>query len=145
MRWRLLSDSPRSFLLVYDMDDEARDVLAAFADEQRLTMGHFKALGAFRETTIAWWSWEDKQYHEIPVNEQVEVVSMVGNVSRSPDGEPRVHAHVALGRRDGSLIGGHLVRGIVRPTLELVIEESSAGVIRKKDDATGLELIDLGV
>lgn len=144
MKWKMLTDTPRSFLLVYDIDDEAKDVLAAFAVEQSVKTGHFKALGAFREATVAWWSWEDKQYHEIPVGEQVEVVSMVGNVSRTPEDEPRVHAHVALGRSDGGLVGGHLVRGIVRPTLELVFEESTVPVVRKKDEATGLELIDLG-
>ncbi len=64
-------------------------------------------------------------YEEIPVREQVEVVSLVGDIALR-DGEPALHAHVVLARRDGSTVGGHLRRAIAWPTLEVVVTETPA-------------------
>ena len=64
-----------------------------------------------------------KRYQDIPVNEQVEVLMLAGDIAWKEDGEPVIHAHVVVGRQDGSTRGGHLKKAIVRPTLELVLEE----------------------
>ena len=53
------------------------------------------------------------------------------------------HAHVVLGRSDGSAIGGHLVEAHVRPTLEVVLVETPAHLRKRIDAETGLALIDL--
>lgn len=133
---------PKKHLLVFDVGDEIVSSLVAFAKQQELTAAHFEAIGALREGVIAYWDWNRKEYDRIEVGEQVEVVSCIGNIGRGADGEPKVHAHIALGRKDGSLIGGHLMEGRVRPTLELVLVESSATIQRRRDDLTGLELIE---
>ena len=44
------------------------------------------------------------------MSEQVEVLSLIGDVALK-DGEPKVHAHVVVGRSDGSTRGGHLMDG----------------------------------
>jgi uncharacterized protein len=82
-------------------------------------------------------------YKHIPIDEQVEVVSLVGNVARGDDG-PRLHAHVVVGRKDGAAYGGHLLEAVVRPTLEIVLVETPARLRRRTDPSTGLALIDLG-
>lgn len=76
-------------------------------------------------------------------NEQVELLSLLGHITRERTGEPNIHAHVVLGEADGTAVGGHLVEAIVRPTLELILSESPAHLRRRKDPATGLALIDL--
>jgi len=58
------------------------------------------------------------------VREQVKVASLLG-VSSGKDG-PVVHAHVVLGRRDGSALAGHLLAVRVRPTLELILTTTGA-------------------
>jgi uncharacterized protein len=78
------------------------------------------------------------------VHEQVEVLSLVGNIARDEDGEPKVHAHVVLGRSDGTTRGGHLLEGRVRPTLEVVLTETPEHLRRKTDEETGLPLISIG-
>jgi uncharacterized protein len=80
---------------------------------------------------------------KIPVSEQVEVVSLVGNIVLH-EGRPKVHAHVVVAKRDGSALGGHLLEARVSPTLEIVIEDSSRKLTRRFDAASGLALIDLG-
>jgi predicted DNA-binding protein with PD1-like motif len=86
---------------------------------------------------------EKKDYDKIPVREQVEVLSLVGDITLTEKGEPKVHAHVVLGRSDGTTRGGHLVEARVRPTLEVMLIESPRHLRRKHDPQSGLALIHL--
>lgn len=136
------ADGVRTFALVLDTDDEAMGCISAFADAEDLDAAEFSAIGAFSRAVVAFFDLERKEYQPIPVDEQVEVLSIVGHVTREPGGR-NVHAHAVLGKPDGTAVGGHLLEGHVRPTLEIVLTESPAHLRRRKDEATGLALIDL--
>jgi predicted DNA-binding protein with PD1-like motif len=84
-----------------------------------------------------------KDYQKISIHEQVEVLSLVGNIALKGS-EPSLHAHVVLGKADGSAHGGHLLEAHVRPTLEVVIEEAPRELRRVFDSITGLALLDAG-
>ena len=144
MQSKLLHESggARTFALVLDSGDEAMACVGAFADEQDLDAADFTAIGAFSRAVVAFFDLERKEYQPIPVDEQVEVLSIVGHVTREPGGR-NVHAHAVLGKRDGTAVGGHLLEGHVEPTLELVLTESPSHLRRRKDEETGLALIDL--
>jgi len=66
----------------------------------------------------------------------------LGNVTVR-DGEPAVHAHVVVGKQDGTAHGGHLIEGHVRPTLEVIVVESPRHLHRRYDPESGLALIRL--
>jgi predicted DNA-binding protein with PD1-like motif len=132
----------RTFVLIFDTDDEAMEGLLSFAKEQRLSAARFTAIGAFRDAMLGYFDWQTKNYKKIPVAEQVEVLSLIGDVALS-EGEPAVHAHVVVGCSDGSTRGGHLLKGHVRPTLEVVLVESPAHLKKRSDPETGLALIAL--
>jgi uncharacterized protein len=144
MDTRLLSDAHgvRSFALVFDTDDDVLEALLAWAREQKLSAASFSGLGAFRSVTLGFFDLETRDYIRIPIDDQVEVLALTGNVALS-DGEPKVHAHVVVGRRDGTALGGHLMTARVRPTLEVVLVESPPHLQRTLDPATGLPLLDL--
>ena len=127
-------------VLVLDTGDEVIATLQRFASEHVTTSAFFHGLGAFREATVAWWNPESLQYEDIAVNEQVEVLSIHGNLTRVRDGF-KVHAHTVLGKRGGATIGGHVRRGIVHPTLELYLAITDDAIHRERDEATGLDLI----
>ena len=145
MRSRLLQEEhgQKTFALVFDTGDEAMKLLTDFARKQGLSAAHFTAIGAFERAVIGYFDWHKKDYRKIPVSEQVEVVSLIGDVALTEKGEPRVHAHVVLGRSDGSALAGHLLEGHVRPTLEVVLIESPARLQRRHDEESGLALIRL--
>jgi len=126
--------------LVLRTGDDALESIKEFANRSSIDGASFHAIGAFRDSTIAYWSWDTKQYEHIEVAEQVEVLSMTGNVAASPGGR-RLHAHVVLGRRGGATIGGHLIRGVVRPTLEIFFSDAGTKLTRRKDEETGLWLL----
>lgn len=92
--------------------------------------------------TLGFFDLEKRDYEKIPVNEQVEVMSLIGNIALY-DGEPRIHAHIVVGKRDGTAHGGHLLSAHVRPTLEMFLTEQPQMIRRKLDEATSLPLIDL--
>lgn len=142
MQAKLLDDErEQTWALIFQAGEEAMAGLRDFAKAHRLAGSHFTAIGAFREATLAYFDWERKEYKRIPVREQVEVVSLVGDVALAPDGSPKVHAHVVLGRRDGTALGGHLIEAHVRPTLEVTLTEEPKHLRRRPDPQSGLALI----
>lgn len=130
-------------VLIFDTGDEVISTLTDFARKNHIAAAHFTAIGAFSEAVLGYFDFEKKGYLKNQVNEQVEVVSLIGDIALDK-GEPKVHAHVVIGRRDGAAMGGHLLEACVRPTLELVLQESGEQLKRKFDPASGLALIDLG-
>jgi uncharacterized protein len=133
--------SEKTFALIFETGDEVMGGLSAFAREAGLSSSRFTAIGAFRSVTLGYFDWEKKDYKKIPVDEQVEVLSLIGDVALDDKGQPKVHAHVVVGRSDGTTRGGHLLQAHVRPTLEVMLVESSRRLRRRFDPESGLALI----
>jgi predicted DNA-binding protein with PD1-like motif len=74
----------------------------------RITGASFTAIGACPEATLGFFDLAAKDYLEIPIDEQVEVLALTGNVGVH-HGETKVHAHVVPGAREGDARGGHLL------------------------------------
>lgn len=83
-----------------------------------------------------------KDYKKIPIEEQVEALSLVGDIAIKGNA-PQVHAHIVVGKADGTAHGGHILEAHVWPTLEVILTESPGHLCRKTDAETGLALIDL--
>jgi hypothetical protein len=135
-------DGLRTFVVVLATGDEAIATLTSFAGEQRLAASHFTAIGAFSRAVVAYFDWSAREYRNIRIDEQVEVLSLIGDITLDQS-RPKVHAHTVLGKSDATAHGGHLVEGVVRPTLEIVITELPRHLHRRFDPASGLALIDL--
>jgi hypothetical protein len=144
MRSALLLDrGERTFVVVFDKDDEVVETLTRFASRERLRASQVTAIGALRDVVLGYFDRDTREYRRIPLTEQVEVLSLLGVITL--DGEkPKLHAHVVVGRADGSARGGHLLEGHVWPTLEVVVEELPKHLQRRTDPESGLALIDLG-
>ena len=143
MKSKLITDqAEKTFVLVFETGDEVVAKLLEFAKQQQLAAARFTAIGAFQELTLGYFDWQKKEYLKIPVKEQVEVLSLMGNLVTTDKG-PKLHAHIVVGKRDGTAHGGHLIDGHVRPTLEVMLIESPSHLHRRHDDATGLALIKL--
>jgi predicted DNA-binding protein with PD1-like motif len=143
MKAKVLNEGPeRTIALVFDKGDEVVATLEQFAREQGLAASRFSAIGAFQDAVLGYFDWQRKDYERIAVAEQVEVLSLNGDIAL--DGtDPKVHAHCVLGRRDASTVGGHLLQGHVRPTLEVLLIESPSYLRKTCDRETGLALIDI--
>lgn len=130
-------------MVVLDPGEEAIAALTAFADQKEITGASLAAIGAFEKATVGWFDFQSKSYRKIPVDEQCEVLSAIGDIAVDDSGKPSLHLHAVLGLSDGSARGGHLLEGIVRPTLEITVLESPGYLRRRKRPELGIALIDL--
>ena len=138
----LHADRERTIALVFETGDEPMQGLLDFAKRERLASGHFTAIGAFEEVTLGYFDWFQKDYARITIREQVEVLSMVGDVALEANA-PKVHAHVVVGKRDGTAHGGHLLEARVRPTLEVILVQPPGHLRRRFDARSKLALIEI--
>jgi predicted DNA-binding protein with PD1-like motif len=144
MKSKLLHDKNglKTFALVFEKGDEVKEPLLRFAAENGLRGAQVTAIGAFSEVTLGFFDRQSKSYQEIPVAEQVEVLSFTGNIV-AKDGKPMLHAHVVVGKADGTAHGGHFLKARVWPTLEMIVVDVPSHLRRQPDEQTGLALIDL--
>jgi len=145
MKSKIVSSSAdqRTIIVVLDTGEEAFSALTRFANEAGLSGASLTAIGAFETAVVGWFDVATKSYRKIRVDEQCEVLSALGDIATGDDGKASLHVHVVLGLADGTTRGGHLLEGKVRPTLEVVLEEASAGLRRRKRPELGIALIDL--
>jgi len=141
MKAKLINElGEKIYAVIFNKGDEIVEGLLSFAREKKIQASHFTAIGALSDVTLGYFNWTAKTYDRIPIREQVEVLSLVGNIVFD-NGDPKLHAHIVIGKSDGSAHGGHLMEGHVRPILEVILIESPSHLHRKMDRETGLALI----
>jgi hypothetical protein len=138
----LRKEPPRILAVVFEPDEEAMEGISRVASQFDLAGSSFMGIGAFSSAMLGYFERSDRDYKRIPVDDQVEVLALTGNVASHEDGV-KVHAHVVAGKSDGTAIGGHLISGTVWPTLEVVLTEPANELTRVYDDYVKLPLIDL--
>jgi len=145
MKSKMVSSEADSgtYVVVLDSGEEAFGTLTRFANEAKVSGASLTAIGAFESAVVGWFDFATKSYKKIRVDEQCEVLSAIGDVATGDDGKASLHVHVVLGLSDGSTRGGHLLEGKVRPTLEVVLEESPVNLRRRKRPDLGIALIDV--
>jgi len=143
MKFRLLSekDGVKQYAIVLGKGDEVMSGLTDFARQTKVTSANFTAIGAFSHATVAWFDDSRKEFKLIPIKQQVELVSMIGDIALSGE-QPVVHTHVSVASPDGTVRGGHLINAFVFPTLELFMTVYSTPLKKQLDEATGLKVID---
>jgi hypothetical protein len=131
-----------TYVVVCDPGDEAMASLRQFARSERLEASQVTGVGGFERATVGWFDRRARQFRPIPVDEPCEVLSLIGDVAEGQDG-PGLNIHVVLGLSDGTTRGGHLLEGLVFPTLELVVTENPAELRKVMRPDLGVALIDL--
>jgi predicted DNA-binding protein with PD1-like motif len=140
LRSQLLSQGDsKTYAVIFGKDDEFMAGLTEFAENNQLKASHFTAIGAFHEALFGWFDEEKKAFKKIPVTEQVEVLSLIGDIGLI-NGKPAVHAHAVVGLPDGTTRGGHIISATVWPTLELFLTDEPSSLVKEEDAETGLFL-----
>ena len=143
MRSKVIEDADVvTYVVVRDPGDEAVAALEQFARAERLEASQVTAIGGFERATVGWFDHMAKDFRRIPVEEQCEVLSLIGDVAEDRDG-PSLNVHVVLGLSDGTTRGGHLIEARVFPTLEVVVTENPAELRKVMHPELGIALMDL--
>src|SRR5579871_3014202 len=143
MKVKLISSrgQTKQYAVIFSEGDEAYSGLLDFAERYHVTSGHFTAIGALSSVVLGWFDPKKKMYRENPVYEQVEVAAMTGNFALY-EGKPALHTHIVVGHRNGTADGGHVLKAIVSPTLEVFVTVDPVTLQKQYDPATDLTLID---
>jgi uncharacterized protein len=143
MKYKVVEDADVvTYVVVCDPGDEAVSALNQFARAEQLEAAQITAVGAFSRATVGWFDRAARDYRRIPVDQQCELLSLIGDVAEGQDG-PILHVHAVLGLSDGTTRGGHLLEARVFPTLEAVVTETPARLRKVLRPDIGIALIDL--
>jgi predicted DNA-binding protein with PD1-like motif len=138
----ILDENPITYAVIFDADEEVIGGLNRLAKTRSLSASQITGIGSFQEAVLGFYDRRQKEYQKIRIAEQVEVLSLIGDIS-SYEGEPKIHAHVVLGKSDGTACGGHLLEARVWPTLELIVTENPHHLRRRYNPEAGLPLIEI--
>jgi predicted DNA-binding protein with PD1-like motif len=131
----------RTFAFVLEPDEDPIEVLTDRARAHSLGSCQVTAVGGFSRVTLGYFDRAAKDYQPIPIEEQVEVLSLLGDIAHE-DEQRVLHVHCTVGLRDGTTRGGHLLSASVWPTLEVIVTEWPTYLQKRFDPSIGLALID---
>lgn len=137
-KYRQIGDT---YVVSIDNHQEIAQALAAFCTEQDILAGEVSGLGAVKEATLRFLNPATKQYVDKIFSEQMELSSLVGNISQK-EGKVYLHLHATFGRSDYTIVGGHLLSAVLNGACELVVRKFDLGLGRRFDAETGLNLYD---
>ncbi len=143
MKVKLLSENggQRDFAVIFQPGDEFFAGLTHFAEEYHVQSAHFTAVGGLHDARLAWYDGVRKAYRVIPVDQQSEVDSLVGDIALL-NGKPSVHMHCVVSLEDGTTRGGHVLGAHVSPLLEVWVTADPTPLLKKYVEKTKLNLMD---
>jgi predicted DNA-binding protein with PD1-like motif len=115
--------SGRTYRINMVKGDEIISGLLEFGEKNHIKNGHFSGLGAIDKATLRWSDPVNKGSKKTEINEEAEVVSLVGSIAMDKDGKPTVHAHTVVALGDGTTRGGHLMSAQVSIIAEVFVTE----------------------
>jgi predicted DNA-binding protein with PD1-like motif len=120
--------------------DRVPESIVAVASRERIRTGLVVGIGRVKEVRLSYFNQQTKRYEEHDYEEEMEVASLLGDISLK-DKKPFLHVHGTFGRRDMSVIGGHVVSAVVSPLLEFAITPTRNKAVRAFDESLGLNVI----
>jgi len=116
------------------------DDIIAIAKREKIATARVEAIGGVKELRLAYFDHVAKRYEKHEFEEFLEVTSILGNITMK-DGKPFLHAHGNFGRRDMSVLAGHVISATVFPILEVVVTPTKNRALRRFDEDLGLNVI----
>lgn len=145
MQIRKVSEQPngeKTYAIVLGEGDDLLSGLTAFAVREKITAGHLTAIGGFSRAKLGCFNFTKKAYLDIPITEQVEVISLIGDVGLL-DGKPQVHVHSGVSLHDGQMRAGHVLEATVYPTLEIYFTSVPAKLVKQRNVEQGIATFNL--
>ncbi len=127
------------YIVRMDKTEEVVSVLKKFCQEQGITLGWVKGIGAVNRVQIGLFETLTKQYHSVVLEGDYEITSLLGNIS-TMNGEIYLHIHINVADKTYKSQGGHLSEAFISATGEFLIEAIEGSVDRAFCDEVGLNL-----
>jgi len=131
--------SGREIVLRLDEDEEMVESITAICKKENIESALVSAVGALKKAELGHFDTKERKYNTKVFEGMFEIASLNGNIAVL-NGEPLAHLHIVIADTDFSTHGGHLMKGVVNPTCEIVILLLETKIKRAKDEKTGLNL-----
>ena len=132
-----------NFVLRLEQGDDILKTLRDFSDTQKIKAAFFEGIGSLYRAKLGHYDFKDtKTYKYETFDEDLEILTLSGNVSIM-NGRALPHAHITLGRRDFSVIGGHLEDDSLANMVEVNLVRMVGKLEKAKDSNIGLNLMQL--
>jgi predicted DNA-binding protein with PD1-like motif len=135
------SSQETTYAVIFGRGDEVMAGLTEFAQQRHLGASRITGIGGIDNATVGYLHKGDKRHTPIPINQQCEVLSLLGDIALFHN-KPVVHIHMVVGLADGSTRGGHLLNARVWPTMEVIVTEYPNTMHKRLDPETGMAFID---
>jgi len=130
------------YVLRLESGDDILQSLRQFAAKKRLGASLLEGIGSLSKVKLGHYDFKTKQYKYEAFEDDLEIVNLAGNIA-TMNSQPLPHVHVTLGRRDFSVIGGHLDEGSSANMVEIGIWKLPGKLLKAKDEAIGLNVLQL--
>lgn len=130
------------FVLRLESGDDIIRSLQQFANSKKLGASLIEGIGSLNKAKLGHFDFKTKQYKYETFEDDFEILNLSGNIS-SMNQKPLPHVHVTLGRRDFSVVGGHLDEGSVANMVEVGVWRLPGRLLKAKDESIGLNVLQL--
>jgi predicted DNA-binding protein with PD1-like motif len=130
------------YVMRLESGDDILQSVRQFATAKRLGAGLIEGIGSLSKVKLGHYDFKTKQYRYETFKDDLEILNLSGNIA-SMNRQPLPHVHVTLGRRDFSVIGGHLDEGSSANMVEIGIWKLAGKLLKSKDEELGLNVLQL--
>ena len=130
------------FVLRLESGDDILQSIRQFATAKRLSAGLLEGIGSLSKVKLGHYDFNTRKYSYEIFEDDLEILNLSGNIA-SINRQPLPHVHVTLGRRDFSVIGGHMDEGSSANMVEVGIWKLPGRLVKAKDDQIGLNVLQL--
>lgn len=129
----------RRYVLRFDKDEELMKALGDFAAAEKITAGHFSAVGTVSSIELGFFNSFIKEYRKKLILDNMEIVSLAGNFSVL-ENKPVIHAHGSFSNNEFVVVGGHVFKAVILATCEVFVLKMDGELKRGLDKNTNLNL-----
>jgi uncharacterized protein len=143
-RTKLAFQGTGRFVIRLEKGEDILGSIRRLAEASKIQAGVLEGIGSLSKAKLGHYDFTTKKYHYEVFQEELEILSLAGNISSLED-KPLPHVHVTLGKKDFTLLGGHLDEGSSANMVELFIRVLPGKIVKSKDVDSGLNLFQLSV
>ena len=133
---------PATFVIRLEMGEDILGSIKGFAKAKKIRGAMFEGIGSLNKARLGHYDFRTKNYKYELFEEDLEILALTGNIS-TMDNKPLPHAHATLGRRDLTVVGGHLDEGSIANMIEIGLYVLPGRLVKSRDEEVGLNLLQL--
>ncbi len=129
------------YVVRMDPKEEILETLTAICEKENILCAKVEAIGALSEFTVGVYKVNEKKYYSNHYEMPTEITALIGTITEM-NGKPYIHLHLTAADEEGKAYGGHLNKGVISATCEMVITLMDGHIGRKPNEEIGLNFFE---